>query len=140
MYNCYLTCPRGLEKLASDEISTYSENIIIGNGGINFSVDKLGLYSINLKSRIGMHLLVELFTFNADNDNSLYTEIRKFNLDELLSKLKETRREHMDLRFKKASMQLSDTTQIKKIKRDIARLETRLTELRFLKGENNDSN
>ena len=79
MYNCYLTCPRGLEKLASDEISTYSENIIIGNGGINFSADKLGLYSINLKSRIGMHLLVELFTFNADNDNSLYTEIRKFN-------------------------------------------------------------
>tara|TARA_B100001029_G_C14955941_1_gene391564 strand:- start:480 stop:695 length:216 start_codon:yes stop_codon:yes gene_type:complete len=68
------------------------------------------------------------------------TEIRKFNLEELLSKLKETRREHMDLRFKKASMQLSDTTQIKKIKRDIARLETRLTELRFLKGENNDSN
>ena len=65
-------------------------------------------------------------------------DIRKFNLEELLSKLKETRREHMDLRFKKASMQLSDTTQIKKIKKDIARLETRLTELRFLKGENND--
>ena len=68
------------------------------------------------------------------------TEIRKFNLVELLSKLKEIRKEHMDLRFKKASMQLSDTTQIRKIKKDIARLETRLTELRFLKGENNDSN
>ena len=65
-------------------------------------------------------------------------DIRKFNIDELLSKLKETRRDHMDLRFKKASMQLSDTTEIKKIKRDIARLETRLTELRFLKGESND--
>ena len=65
-------------------------------------------------------------------------EIRKFNIDELLSKLKETRRDHMDLRFKKASMQLSDTTEIKKIKKDIARLETRLTELRFLKGDNND--
>ena len=65
-------------------------------------------------------------------------DIRKFNLEELLSKLKETRREHMDLRFKEASMQLSDTTEIKKIKKDIARLETRLTELRFLKGENND--
>tara|TARA_B100000073_G_scaffold120781_2_gene98070 strand:- start:1743 stop:1952 length:210 start_codon:yes stop_codon:yes gene_type:complete len=65
-------------------------------------------------------------------------EIRKFNIEELMSKLKETRREHMDLRFKKASMQLSDTTQIKKIKKDIARLETRLTELRFLKGESND--
>ena len=67
------------------------------------------------------------------------TEIRKFNLEELLSKLKETRKEHMDLRFKKASMQLSDTTQIRRIKKDIARLETRLTELRFLKGENNDT-
>ena len=65
-------------------------------------------------------------------------EIRKFKIDELLSKLKETRRDHMDLRFKKASMQLSDTTEIKKIKKDIARLETRLTELRFLKGESND--
>ena len=65
-------------------------------------------------------------------------EIRKFNIDELLSKLKETRRDHMDLRFKKASMQLSDTSEIKKIKKDIARLETRLTELRFLKGESND--
>ena len=65
-------------------------------------------------------------------------EIRKFNIDELLSKLKETRRDHMDLRFKKASMQLSDTTEIKKIKKDIARLETRLTELRFLRGESND--
>ena len=65
-------------------------------------------------------------------------DIRKFNMDELLSKLKETRRDHMDLRFKKASMQLSDTTEIKKIKKDIARLETRLTELRFLKGESND--
>ena len=67
-------------------------------------------------------------------------EIRKLNIEELLSKLKEIRREHMDLRFKKASMQLSDTTQIRKIKKDIARLETRLTELKFLKGEDNDSN
>ena len=45
-------------------------------------------------------------------------DIRKFNIDELLSKLKETRRDHMDLRFKKASMQLSDTTEIKKIKNE----------------------
>ena len=66
------------------------------------------------------------------------SDIRKFNMEELLSKLKETRRDHMDLRFKKASMQLSDTTEIKKIKKDIARLETRLTELRFLKGESSD--
>ena len=46
-------------------------------------------------------------------------EIRKFNMDELLSKLKDTRRDHMDLRFKKASMQLSDTTEIKKLKKTL---------------------
>ena len=66
------------------------------------------------------------------------SEIRKFNIEDLLSKLKESRKEHMDLRFKKASMQLSNTNEIKKIKKDISRLETRLTELRFLKGESNE--
>ena len=67
------------------------------------------------------------------------TEIRKFNLEELLSKLKETRKEHMDLRFKKASMQLSDTTQIRRIKKDIARLDTSLRVLWVVKGENIDA-
>ena len=44
-------------------------------------------------------------------------EIRKLNIDELMQKLDDSRREHMDLRFKKASMQLSDTTQVRKIKK-----------------------
>ena len=66
MYKCYLTCPRGLEKLAKDEINHLSNDIQINKGGINFYTDKKGLYNINLKSRIGMHLLVELFEFNAD--------------------------------------------------------------------------
>ncbi len=62
-------------------------------------------------------------------------EIRKLNIDELMKKLDDSRREHMDLRFKKASMQLSDSSQVKKIKKLISRLETRLTELRFIKQE-----
>jgi|TARA_B110000438_G_scaffold206908_1_gene198649 large subunit ribosomal protein L29 len=64
-------------------------------------------------------------------------EIRKFNTEELVSKLKDIRKDHMDLRFKKASMQLTDTSQIRKIRKDISRLETRLTELRFLEGQDN---
>ena len=43
-------------------------------------------------------------------------EIRKLNIDELMKKLDDSRREHMDLRFKKASMQLSDSSQVKKNK------------------------
>ena len=62
-------------------------------------------------------------------------EIRKLNIDELMKKLDDSRREHMVLRFKKASMQLSDSSQVKKIKKLISRLETRLTELRFIKQE-----
>ena len=62
-------------------------------------------------------------------------EIRKLNIDELMKKLDDSRREHMDIRFKKASMQLSDSSQVKKIKKLISRLETRLTELRFIKQE-----
>jgi ribosomal protein L29 len=62
-------------------------------------------------------------------------DIRKLNKDELIEKLKDTRKDHMDLRFKKSSMQLTDTSQIKKTKKIISRLETRLTELRFLEKE-----
>ena len=65
-------------------------------------------------------------------------EIRKLNIDELMKKLDDSRREHMDLRFKKASMQLSDSSQVKKIKKLISRLETRLTELRFIKQESEE--
>ena len=40
MYKCYLTCPRGLEKLAKDEINHLSNDIQINKGGINFYTDK----------------------------------------------------------------------------------------------------
>ena len=62
-------------------------------------------------------------------------EIRKLNIDELVQKIDDSRKEHMDLRFKKASMQLNDSTEVRKIKKLISRLETRLTELRFIKQE-----
>jgi putative N6-adenine-specific DNA methylase len=78
MYNCYLTCPRGLEHLAQDEISHYADSITVSNGGINFQVDKKGLYQINLSSRIGMHLLVELFSFEANDDHDMYNQIYNF--------------------------------------------------------------
>jgi len=78
MYNCYLTCPRGLERLAQDEISNYTNTISVNNGGVNFQVDKTGLYQININSRIGMHLLVELFSFDANDEHDMYNEIYNF--------------------------------------------------------------
>ena len=78
MYNCYLTCPRGLEHLAQDELSCYTGSTTITNGGIKFQIDKEGLYQININSRIGMHLLVELFNFEANDENDMYNQIYNF--------------------------------------------------------------
>ena len=56
------------------------------------------------------------------------SEIRLMNVDEIKSKLIETRKEFMLLRFQSVSGQLTDTSKINAIKRLIARLETILRE------------
>ncbi len=55
-------------------------------------------------------------------------EIRLLSADEIQSKLLETRKEFMLLRFNAVSGQLTDTSKINDIKRLIARLETILRE------------
>ncbi len=56
------------------------------------------------------------------------SEIRLLSADEIQSKLLETRKEFMMLRFSAVSGQLTDTSKINNIKRLIARLETILRE------------
>jgi large subunit ribosomal protein L29 len=51
-------------------------------------------------------------------------EIRKFSDEELKTKIFDTKKEYMEMRFQHISGQLTDTSKIKKIRRDIARLET----------------
>jgi len=55
-------------------------------------------------------------------------EIRKMNEDEIRTKLEETRKEYMLLRFQAVSGQLTDTSKVTKIKREVARMETILRE------------
>ena len=85
MYNCYLTCPRGLEKQAQVDLDKFIPSSTLDKGGINFNADKSTLYNINLHSRIGMHLLVKLFDFNANNEDMLYQEIYNFSWDKIIS-------------------------------------------------------
>ena len=47
--------------------------------GVEFKTDKAGLYIISINSRLGMHLLVELFSFSVDDIEGLYSEIYKFS-------------------------------------------------------------
>ena len=56
------------------------------------------------------------------------SDIRLMNSDEIQSKLLETRKEFMLLRFQSVSGQLTDTSKITSAKRLIARLETILRE------------
>ena len=85
MYNCYLTCPRGLEKQAQIDLKSYISNSSIGKGGIEFNTDQTGLYNVNLHSRIGMHLLVKIFEINVKDTEEAYTQIYGFNWHEIIN-------------------------------------------------------
>ena len=55
-------------------------------------------------------------------------EIRKLSLEELQAKLSDSREELMKLRFQQVSGQLTDTSRLRLMRRDIARMETVLKE------------
>ncbi len=56
------------------------------------------------------------------------SEIRALGPDEITSRLSDTREELMKLRFQQVTGQLTDTSRLRIVRRDIARLETILRE------------
>ena len=56
------------------------------------------------------------------------SEIRALNPEEIKSKLADTREELMKLRFQQVTGQLTDSSRLRIVRRDIARLETILNE------------
>ena len=61
-------------------------------------------------------------------------EIRELSAEDLTAKLKEAREELFNLRFQMATSQLDNTARVRKVKKDIARIQTemRARELRAL--------
>jgi large subunit ribosomal protein L29 len=55
-------------------------------------------------------------------------EIRKLSLDEMKAKLSDSREELMKLRFQQVTGQLTDTSRLRQLRQDIARLETIIKE------------
>jgi large subunit ribosomal protein L29 len=51
-------------------------------------------------------------------------EVRKFSVEELRSKITDARDELMKLRFQQVSGQLTDTSRLRLLRRDVARMET----------------
>jgi large subunit ribosomal protein L29 len=56
------------------------------------------------------------------------TEIRALSTDEIAAKISDAREELMKLRFQQVTGQLTDTSRLRIIRRDIARLTTILNE------------
>ncbi len=63
------------------------------------------------------------------------TEIRDLSVDELQSRLSDTREEYMNLRFQLSSGELTDFTRLRHTRRMIARLLTALTEREKVSGK-----
>jgi large subunit ribosomal protein L29 len=55
-------------------------------------------------------------------------EIRQMQVEQLRAKLTDTREEMMKLRFQQVTGQLTDSSRLRILRRDIARMETILTE------------
>jgi large subunit ribosomal protein L29 len=55
-------------------------------------------------------------------------EIRNLSADQIVAKVAETREELMNLRFQQVTGQLTDTSRLRTLRRDIARMETILAE------------
>ncbi len=59
------------------------------------------------------------------------SEVRQLDDDELNETLREQQRAMMNLRFRAATLQLTDPSEIRKTRRDIARMKTVMTEREF---------
>ena len=56
-------------------------------------------------------------------------QIRTLSAEEIKTKIADTREELMKLRFQQVTGQLTDTSRLRTLRRDVARMETILTEL-----------
>ena len=85
MEEYFLTCPRGLEEVTSNQIVKHIKNKpSLKKGGISFEGDITTMYKVNLHSRTGMHLLKKIHSFKIKEDKDLYSNIYTFNWTKLI--------------------------------------------------------
>ena len=66
-------------------------------------------------------------------------EIRNMSVDEIRSRIDDTRQELMNLRFQVVTGQLTDTSRLKRVRRQIAQLETILHEREMVRAEEGEA-
>jgi len=83
----FVTCPRGLEQVTSEELSLIldKENTV-DHGGVHLKGNFSDICKINLSSRTGMHVLQEVMSIRSTNINQLYTLIKSYKWSNLITK------------------------------------------------------
>ncbi len=66
-------------------------------------------------------------------------EIRNMSVDEIRSRIDDTRQELMNLRFQVVTGQLTDTSRLKRVRRQVAQLETILHEQLVVRAEEGEA-
>ena len=85
MYELFLTCPKGLEKVSKAELEHMEISDISTKPGGNYFKGSLSdIYKINLSSRVGMNLLVKFNSFKFKNIHDYYNEIYSYSWQYLL--------------------------------------------------------
>ena len=83
----FVTCPRGLEQVTSQELSLLlNKKNTIYPGGVHLNGDIPDTYKINLASRTAMHVLQEIMSVRSNNLNELYTLIKSYKWSNLITK------------------------------------------------------
>jgi large subunit ribosomal protein L29 len=68
------------------------------------------------------------------------TRLTEMNLTELIDELRATKHEALNLRFRNATGQLDNTAEIKRVRRQIARINTRIRQREIAAAESNSGN
>lgn len=85
-FELYLTCPRGLEEICKEELEEVGcKDVKADFGGVSFVGELKDLYNANLHSRVGMHVLQKMYTFNCKNEKSFYDGIFRYNWEEFIA-------------------------------------------------------
>ena len=67
-------------------------------------------------------------------------EVREINTQDLKKEFRDQKKSLMNLRFRKSTMQLTDTSELSKVRKTIARIKTVIREREIVEDISNDTN
>ncbi|MBI63811.1 MAG: 50S ribosomal protein L29 [Chloroflexi bacterium] len=67
-------------------------------------------------------------------------EVREINTQDLKKEFRDQKKSLMNLRFRKSTMQLTDTSELSKVRKTIARIKTVIREREIVENISNDTN